>query len=609
MTWIELAWTVMASASLTLAGIHLFAWFRNRSQRAHLWFFALAASVPLFSVFEIFAIEAKTPAEYAFASKWAQVPLFLIITAFVAFVRTYLDAGRAWLAGGVLVTRAATLVLNFTTGVSVLHEEITELSHAVLWGAAVSAPVGVLNPWFIVPQISNVLLLVFVVDAAITLWRRGGETARRHAMLVGGSLVLCVGIAMVMGLAITTGVLRAPTPLTACFFLVVVAMGYELSRDLFQAAQLARELRESERRTELAARAAELAFWSWDPTRDDVWMSGKGRELFDLDPTVPIDRAALLERIHADDRDALREAWEGALRERGAFEKEFRVVLRKGGVVWIAVRGQAEAAQAGDRSLLRGVVLDITTRRRLEHEVEEQRNELAHLSRVATLGELSGSLAHEINQPLMGILSNAQAAQRFMASEPPNLDEVREILVDIVEDDKRAGEVIRRLRVLLKKGEVQHGLVDPGDVVGDVLRVTRNDLLNRDILLAPELAHDLLPVFGDRIQLQQVLLNLVMNACDAMTGVDRREIRIVARAVEGLAVEFAVCDTGVGVPPADIERIFEPFVSTKEHGMGLGLSVCRTIVAAHGGRIQAENNAGGGATFRLTLPLAPTDAK
>lgn len=609
MTWIELAWTVMASASLTLAGVHLFVWFKDRSQSAHLWFFALAASVPLFSVFEILAIHAQTPDDYAYASRWAQVPLFLVIVSFVGFVRAYFDAGRDWLAWSIVVTRVLALVLNFTTGASVLHEQISGLSHTVLWGAAVSAPIGVLSPWAIVPQVSNVLLLVFVADAAIALWHRGGETARRHAALVGGALILCVGIAMVVGLAITAGMLRAPTPLTACFFVVVIAMGYELSRDLIQVAQLSRELRASERRAELAAQAADLAFWSWDPVRDEVWMSARGRDLFDLHPATTIDREALLARIHADDRQPLREVTQRAVREGGAFEREFRVALQTGGVRWLAVRGQAEGNRAGVPSLLRGVALDVTARRRLEREVEEQRNELAHLSRVATLGELSGSLAHEINQPLMGILSNAQAAQRFMAGEPPDLDEVREILADIVEDDKRAGEVIRRLRGLLRKGEVQQGPLDPGDVVGDVLRVTRNDLLNRDILVTVELARDLPPVLGDRIQLQQVLLNLVMNACDAMAAVDRREIRIVARAVEGPAVEVAVCDSGPGVPPADIERIFVPFVSTKEHGMGLGLSVCRTIVAAHGGRLWAENNAGGGATFRLSLPLAPPDAK
>ncbi len=609
MTWIDLAWTLMASASLTLAGIHLFVWFKDRTQPAHLWFFMLAASVPLFGVFEILAIEAQTPSDYAFASRWAQVPLFLVVASLVGFVRTYFDAGRAWLAWSVIATRTLALMLNFASGVSVLHEEITGLAHGMLWGATISSPVGVVSPWFVVPQVSNILLLAFVADAAASLWRRGDKAARRHAVLVGGSLVLCVIVATIVGVAITVGGLRAPTPLTACFFLVVVAMDYELGRDLIQAAQVARELRESKRRSELAARAAQLAFWSWDPVRDEVWLSDKGLELFDLDPAERFDRATLFERIHPDDHDALQDATDRALRECGTFEQEFRVVPRSGGIRWIAARGQAEAAHPGDPSLLRGVSHDISARRQIEHELEERRNELAHLSRVATLGELSGSLAHEINQPLMGILSNAQAAQRFMAGDPPNLDEVREILVDIVEDDKRAGEVIRRLRALLKKGEVQHGPVDVRDVVGDVVRVTRNDLLNRDIALTLELTSDHLPVLGDRIQLQQVLLNLVMNASDAMAGAERREIRIAVQPAECSAVEIAVCDSGTGIPPMDIERIFEPFVSTKELGMGLGLSVCRTIVAAHGGRLWAENNAGNGATFRLTLPFVLADAK
>ncbi|MCC6194181.1 MAG: HAMP domain-containing histidine kinase [Burkholderiales bacterium] len=606
MTWIELAWTMMASASLTLAGIHLFAWLKNRSDRAHFWFFALAASVPLFSVMEVLAIEARTAAEYAVASRWAQVPLFFVVVSFVIFVRTYFNAGRAWIAYGVVGTRALTLLLNFTTGDSVLHTRIADVVHTTFWGAAVTTPVGELSPWALVPQASNVLLLAFVADATVALWRRGGATARRRALLVGGALVFCVVVPLVLGLAITAGLLRAPTPLTACFFVVVVAMGYELGRDVLEVARLSTELRESERRTDLAARAAELAFWSWDPQLNEVWMSPKGGELFDVEPTTHLSREALLARVHAGDRDALRDATQRALQELGQFEQEFRVVLRHGGVRWLAARGQAEA-RAGAPALIRGVTLDITVRRRLEREAIEQRNELAHLARVATLGELSGSLAHEINQPLMGILSNAQAALRFMTAERPDLDEVRDILADIVEDDKRAGEVIRRLRALLKKGEVQRSLLDVRDVVDDVMRVTRNDLLNRDIVLHTDIATGLAPVLGDRIQLQQVLLNLIMNACDAIHGSEAREIILGARARDG-AVEFTVTDSGPGIPQGNLERIFEPFVSTKEHGTGLGLSVCRTIVAAHGGRLWAENQEGGGATFRFLLPVVAADA-
>jgi signal transduction histidine kinase len=606
MIWIELAWMAMGSASVMLALIHLFVWATQRSQTAHLWFSTLALSVPVFGVFEILAMEASTAGDYATVSRWAQVPLFVVITSFVGFVRTYFDAGRAWLAYGTVATRALTLVLNFTTGASVLHRDITGLSHVTLWnGAVISAPIGVLSPWAVVPQVSNLFLLAFVIDASIAIWRRDGEADRRRAALVGGSLVVCIVVAAVMGVAISAGWLRSPTPLMACFFIVVLAMAYELGRDVLHAARLSKDLHESKRRIELAAEAADLAFWSWDADRDEVWITGKKRGMFEVDESASIDLDAFLDRFHPDDRGVLREAMEQALRDGAGFEREVRLGLPSNTMRWIVARGQAERDDVGAPERLRGVALDITERRRLEREAADQRDELVHLSRVAALGELSGSLAHEINQPLMGILSNAQAAQRFMAGEHPDLNEVREILVDIVEDDKRAGEVIRRLRALLRKGEIQHGELDIGQVVDDVLRVSRNDLMNRAVVPRIELARDLPPVIGDRIQLQQVLLNLVVNACDAMDGAENRELVVATRFTETNGVEVSVCDNGSGIPPADLERIFEPFVTTKSHGTGLGLSVCRTIVAAHGGRLWAENNAGGGATFRFTVPHVP----
>jgi C4-dicarboxylate-specific signal transduction histidine kinase len=268
-------------------------------------------------------------------------------------------------------------------------------------------------------------------------------------------------------------------------------------------------------------------------------------------------------------------------------------------------RGEVERGAAGS-ALLRGVSVDISERRRVEREVAQQRDELTHLSRVAALGEMAGSLAHEINQPLMAILSNARAAQRFMARENPDLAEVRAAVADIVDDDKRAGEVIHRLRDLLRKGEVKRGPLDLNNLVTEVLRLTRNELMTRGVLATAELAPSLPSLLGDRIQLQQVLLNLVMNACDAMDGVSgSHQLAVRTRAADGGGgVEVSVSDSGRGIPAADLERIFEPFVTSKEHGLGLGLSVCRTIVAAHGGRLWAESVDGRGATLRFAVPLA-----
>jgi C4-dicarboxylate-specific signal transduction histidine kinase len=217
---------------------------------------------------------------------------------------------------------------------------------------------------------------------------------------------------------------------------------------------------------------------------------------------------------------------------------------------------------------------------------------------------LAGSLAHELNQPLTAILSNAQAAQRFLAHDQPDLNEVRDILVDIVAEDKRAGEVIRRLRPLLKKGEVQRLPLNVNEVVLEALELVRGDLVNHGVAAQTELAPDLPVLHGDRVQLQQVLLNLVMNACDAMAGAARDDRQITIRtdlAGDGL-VRVSVVDSGPGIAPDKLEQVFEPFYTTKPHGMGLGLAVCRTIIMAHGGKLWAANNPGRGASFHFALP-------
>jgi C4-dicarboxylate-specific signal transduction histidine kinase len=252
-----------------------------------------------------------------------------------------------------------------------------------------------------------------------------------------------------------------------------------------------------------------------------------------------------------------------------------------------------------------GATIDITARKQAELEVQQQRGELAHLSRVTMLGELSGSLAHELNQPLTAILSNAQAAQRFLAHDNADLNEVRDILKDIVDEDKRAGEVIRRLRGLLKKDEVHHQPFDINEVVQEVLKLVRSDLVNQGVAVQADLAPALPEVNADRVQLQQVLLNLVMNACDAMAGGPAGDHKLIIRTelAAGEGIRVSVADCGVGLAPDNLEKAFEPFFTTKVQGMGLGLSVCRTIITAHGGKLWAVNNPGRGATFHFTLPV------
>jgi two-component system sensor kinase FixL len=226
------------------------------------------------------------------------------------------------------------------------------------------------------------------------------------------------------------------------------------------------------------------------------------------------------------------------------------------------------------------------------------------------MGELTASLAHELNQPLTAILSNAQAAQRILASDPTDLAEIREILGDIVEDDKRAGEVIHRLRGFLKKSNVELAALDIGELVGQVARLVTSDAIIRNVAIRLDLAPGLPPVCGDRVQLQQVILNLLMNGLDAMREPGESERTLVLRTFsEGPAsVVVAVEDSGVGIDEADLEHVFHAFYTTKADGLGMGLAIARSIVEAHGGRLSARNNPGGGATFSFTLPTTTKEA-
>ncbi len=249
-------------------------------------------------------------------------------------------------------------------------------------------------------------------------------------------------------------------------------------------------------------------------------------------------------------------------------------------------------------------MVNVAEQRRRDLELRRQRDEFVHLSRVSVLGELSGALAHELNQPLAAILSNAQAAQQLIVREPVDVPELCEILTDIVEQNIHAGEVIHRLRALLRKGESQMVAMDVCRAVRDVLRVLRSDLIEHGVQATFE-PGDVPPVRGDRVQIQQLLINLVKNACEAMSTepIDRRRLTIEVRPA-GTRVEVSVSDSGPGIPPDVLDRLFDPFFTTKARGMGLGLSVGRTIIEAHGGWITARNQPEGGASFTIDLPVA-----
>ena len=367
-----------------------------------------------------------------------------------------------------------------------------------------------------------------------------------------------------------------------------------------------RRARESDAGLRLTAEAASLGLWDRQiGGPEEIHASPEWRAIFGLPVRGLIRTEDVFRRIHPDDLPAVRDSIEQAVREGRNYDLEHRIVLPDGTVRWVTSRGRADRAAHGQGGRTRGVSMDITARKLAEAEVSRQRGELAHLSRVASLGELSGALAHELNQPLGSILSNAQAALRMLAREPADLDEVREILADIVSEDRRAGDVIKRLRALLKRGETLAQPLDINECIDEVLALVRAELVARGVSVVRDLAANLPPVTADRVQIQQVFLNLVANACDAMDARPADSRTLTLRSLtSGDGIHVEVRDTGPGFQEPS-ECLFQPFHSTKSKGLGMGLAICRTIMDAHHGRLWAEPCPEGGAVFHLVFPAVP----
>jgi len=787
--------------------------------------------------------------------RWMHVPAWVILVSVVAFVRLYLRAGRRWLAWAVVGLRTFSLVLNFVFSPNINYREITALRHIPFLGESASIAEGVANPWMLIAQLGLLLLVIFVTDATITVWRRGD---RRQALVVGGSIVLFVVAATTDAIVVTWGIISMPMTVSLFYQGIVAAMACELSYNVLRAAALTRKLqaskeallesekrfrivadaapvfiwmsgvdklctffnktwlqftgrtleqelgngwtegvhpddfqsclktygeafdarqrfvmqyrlrrgdgeyrwildtgvprydsqknfagyigscvditefinkeqalRDSEERMSLAADAAGLIMWSWDIRRDEVSLSDKDRAFFGFSQEEKLNADRIRSVVHLEDRELMRQLVANSLQRREETEAEYRIVLPDTKVRWVNRRGRVEFDGNGEPVLERGVLMDITERKQAEEkfrlvveaspngiilvdkegrivlvnseteklfgygreellgklvdilvpdrfasrhpahresllaepatramgagrelfarrkdgtqfpveiglnpiqapegmlvlgvvadisarvlaeaEALQRHEEVGHLSRVAAMGELTASIAHELNQPLSGIISNASAGQRFIDRGNVDLRELRELLVDIVADGRRAGEVIRGIQSMVKKGAQVRRRVNLNDLVMNVVHMVKADAMLRSCELKTLLEPDLPSIKGDPIQLQQVLLNLLINAFDAMrdTPVSRRKVVIVTERNGNDTICASVRDYGVGISEEAREKLFDHFFTTKAEGLGMGLAIVRSIIESHAGTIAGENVGDGGARFRFTLP-------
>jgi PAS domain S-box-containing protein len=372
-------------------------------------------------------------------------------------------------------------------------------------------------------------------------------------------------------------------------------------------------LRRSEAYLAEAQRLSHTGTLAFNATAPVYW-SEESYRIWGLDPLQGLpNRESVLQRIHPDDRERVDVETEQALLEKRGFTLDFRIVLPDGTVKHIESTGRPLFSADGELLEMVGTHVDVTERKRAQEEHERLRAleaDLAHMNRLSIMGELTASLAHEILHPIASARNNARAGMRFLDISPPNMAEVREALACIVRDADRGKDIVDRIRAHIKKAPPRHDWFDINEAIGEVIEMVRAPIEKNRLSVRTHLAAGLISVWGDHVQLQQVVLNLILNAIEAMGSVEERarilSIRTEQRGTAEILV--AIHDSGPGIDPEHLQRVFEPFYTTKTSGLGMGLSICRSIIDAHGGRLWADANEPRGAVFQFTLPTAHDDS-
>jgi len=363
------------------------------------------------------------------------------------------------------------------------------------------------------------------------------------------------------------------------------------------------DLRRGEAFLAEAQRLTSIGSFSWVVATDELTWSKELYRIFELDRGVPVTFGLIGTRVHPEDLQLFKEHVARARRDGGDVEFDFRLQMPDASVKQMHVVAHSGQNENGQMEYI-GAVQDVTERRLSEEALSEVRSELAHMTRVMSLGALTASIAHEVNQPLSGIITNASTCLRMLDANPPNVEGARQTAQRTIRDGHRASDVITRLRALFSKKDATTEALDLNEAIQEVIALSRSELNRSQVISRVELAHDLPLVTGDRVQLQQVVLNLLLNAADAMNGVDDRPRQLIVRTKqdEDEQVCVSVQDAGVGFGPQGVDKLFEPFYTTKNGGMGIGLSVSRSIIESHQGRLWATPNDGPGATFSFSIP-------
>jgi signal transduction histidine kinase len=432
------------------------------------------------------------------------------------------------------------------------------------------------------------------------LWYDSGyrPLALAHSLKSCWSIPICSVAGQVLGIvAIVHATPARPTPPQED----LAARVTHVASIAIERAQSAAALKRSEAFLAEAQRLSSTGSFSWSAASDEITWSEQLYRIFEFDKSARVTPALIETRVHPADRPGIRKIMEGARGDGCDIECEHRLLMPDRSVKFLHI--VAHASRGPDLEYI-GAVQDVTQRRLSEDALAKVRSQLAHATRVMSLGALTASIAHEVNQPLSGIITNASTCLRMLAQDPPDVMGARATAHRTLRDGNRASDIVSRLRALFGNERIKTEWLDLNDATTEVIALSLSELHRNRVVLRTELAEDLPLVIGDRVQLQQVILNLLLNASDAMSGIDNRERRLLVctRRDEGDCVRLSVQDVGVGLDVQIAEKLFEPFCSTKSAGMGIGLFVSRSIIESHQGTLQVVSNDGPGVTFWFSIP-------
>lgn len=612
MDWVIVLWSMIVASSLTLGIVHCMTWLRSRDAMSSFWFALVAFSIAAFAVAEYQIITAGTVDEFAHWQRWTHLPGFCILVSTVWFIYYYFGTARLWLAWLVTLWRVIVLAINFAGEGSINFVSVTALQPVELWGQTLQTAVAVTSPWNLMVALSGIAVALYVLDAAFRLWRHDGPNARQRVIVIAGPLAFSILYAVIYASMLHLNIITTPYFLSPVFMFLVAAMSYQLGFDLWESSRLAHQLQETRRQIDFAAGELGLRLWAWEQkTPKRFRTTEQGWQVTTAEGLETLSFTSLTTEIHPEDHDRVSGILAASQLNGSNFNVVYRTLTPDHEVRWASMRGRTDLDAGGRPVRIAAVIVDITEQKRLEDERTRAITQLAHLDRVSLLGQFTASLTHELNQPIGAILRNSEAAILLLDAESPDLKEIKNIMQDILRDNIRAGQVLSKLRSLLKSHSVELKPVSIETAITDVTSILHAEAIARRIRLEVDVQPGLPEVPGDIVHLQQVLLNLISNAMDSAGEYSMRppHVLVVARLRSDGMVEVSVRDSGAGIVTEKSGRIFEPFYTSKESGLGIGLPICRTIIETHGGKIWFDADTNEGANFIFTLPCLSTEQR